>query len=42
MNITPVVFVAFEEFDNLGVGYITSVLSESGYESSVIDFRLGK
>ena len=39
MNTHPVVFVAFEEFDNLGVGYLSSVLSEAGYESSVIDFK---
>ncbi len=42
MNTRPVAFVAFEEFDNLGVGYLSSVLSESGYESFVIDFRDGK
>ncbi|MEI6047518.1 MAG: radical SAM protein [Bacteroidota bacterium] len=38
MHTYPVVFVAFEEFDNLGVGYLSSVLSDAGYESSVIDF----
>ena len=38
MHTYPVVFVAFEEFDNLGVGYLSSVLSEAGYESSIIDF----
>jgi anaerobic magnesium-protoporphyrin IX monomethyl ester cyclase len=42
MNTHPVAFVAFKEFDNLGVGYLASVLSEAGYESSVIDFREGK
>jgi anaerobic magnesium-protoporphyrin IX monomethyl ester cyclase len=42
MNTHPVVFIAFEEFDNLGVGYLSSVLSDSGYESYVIDFRDGK
>lgn len=35
----PVAFVGFEEYDNLGVGYIAAVLSENGYESEVIDFR---
>lgn len=39
MNAHPVAFIAFEEFDNLGVGYLSSVLSEAGYESSVIDFK---
>jgi anaerobic magnesium-protoporphyrin IX monomethyl ester cyclase len=38
----PVAIIAFEEFDNLGVGYIASVLDEAGYESEVVDFRQGK
>ena len=42
MNSDPVVFIAFEEFDNLGIGYLSSVLSENGYRSSVIDIRDGK
>ena len=42
MNTQPVVFVAFEQFDNLGVGYISSVLSGAGYESVVIDFKQEK
>jgi radical SAM superfamily enzyme YgiQ (UPF0313 family) len=42
MNTHPVIFIAFEEFDNLGVGYLVSVLSEAGYQSEVIDFQLGK
>ena len=37
-----VVFIAFEYFDNLGVGYMSSVLTDSGFEISVIDFRDGK
>lgn len=39
MSTHPVVFVAFKEFDNLGVGYLGSVLSEEGYEPLIIDFR---
>lgn len=35
----PVVFIAFEEFDNLGTGYLCSILSKNGYETKVIDFR---
>jgi len=42
MKIHPVTFIAFKEFDNLGVGYLASVLSEAGYEPIVIDFNLGK
>ena len=42
MNTHPVVFIAFEEFDNLGIGYLSSMLSENGLQSSIIDFRKGK
>ncbi len=42
MNSHPIAFVAFEQFDNLGVGYLSSVLSEAGYKSRVIDFQYGK
>jgi anaerobic magnesium-protoporphyrin IX monomethyl ester cyclase len=42
MNSPPVAIIAFEEFDNLGVGYLASVLAEAGYKSSLIDFRNGK
>ncbi|MBN1388066.1 MAG: B12-binding domain-containing radical SAM protein [Bacteroidales bacterium] len=39
MNSNNVVFIAFEERDNLGVAYLASVLSEAGYHSEIIDFR---
>lgn len=39
MDNQPVVFVAFKEYDNLGVGYLASILSEEGYEPLIIDFR---
>ena len=42
MNTHPVIFIAFEEFDNLGVRYLVSVLSEAGYKSQIIDFQWGK
>lgn len=42
MNAIPVALVAFEDFENLGVGYLASVLSEAGYEATLIDFRQGK
>ena len=42
MNTHPVIFIAFEEFDNLGVGYLVSLLSEAGYKSKIIDFHCGK
>ncbi len=37
----PVVIVAFEEEDNLGVRYIASALIEAGYVVKILDFRLG-
>jgi anaerobic magnesium-protoporphyrin IX monomethyl ester cyclase len=39
MSGRSVIFIAFEEFDNLGVGYVASALSEEGYEPFIIDFR---
>jgi radical SAM superfamily enzyme YgiQ (UPF0313 family) len=42
MSTHTVVFVAFKEFDNLGVGYLASVLSDEGYEAMIIDIRDGK
>jgi len=34
-----VVFIAFEEFDNLGTGYLCAVLSKKGFKTRVIDLR---
>ena len=42
MEKQPVVFVAFKEYDNLGVGYISAVLSDRGYDAIIIDFDIGK
>lgn len=39
MNKRPVVIVAFEESDNLGTGYLASVLSVAGYDTRIIDFN---
>jgi anaerobic magnesium-protoporphyrin IX monomethyl ester cyclase len=39
MRTDPVAFIAFKEFDNLGIGYLSSVLSEAGYDSLFIDFQ---
>lgn len=35
----PAVFVAYRDYDNLGIGYISSVLSEAGFSSTLVDFR---
>jgi radical SAM superfamily enzyme YgiQ (UPF0313 family) len=42
MNKQPVVLIGFGEFDNLGIGYLASVLNENGYQSEIIDFSRGK
>jgi radical SAM superfamily enzyme YgiQ (UPF0313 family) len=42
MTKKPVFFVAFQEQDNLGVGYISSVLIQAGFSIKIIDFRSGK
>ena len=42
MNKNPVFFVAFQEQDNLGIGYISSVLLQAGFNIKIIDFRSGK
>jgi anaerobic magnesium-protoporphyrin IX monomethyl ester cyclase len=42
MDNHPVVLVAFKDFDNLGAGYLASVLSEESYEPEILDFRSGK
>jgi anaerobic magnesium-protoporphyrin IX monomethyl ester cyclase len=42
MKKKTIVFVAFEECDHLGVGYMASLLSQNGFETRVIDFRYKK
>jgi len=42
MEIPYVLFVAFEEFDNLGIRYISSILAENGFGIRIIDIRKGK
>jgi len=42
LNRGSVLFVAFQDQDNLGVGYLASTLIEHGYVPFIVDFRLGK
>jgi anaerobic magnesium-protoporphyrin IX monomethyl ester cyclase len=42
MNIKSVVFVAFQQRENLGIGYMHAILSEAGYDVSIIEFRKDK
>lgn len=41
MTSRPIALVAFNEQDNLGVGYLASVLMQEGYRVRILDFRLG-
>jgi radical SAM superfamily enzyme YgiQ (UPF0313 family) len=41
MRRNQIAFVAFQEQDNLGVGYLASVALQAGYDPMLIDFRLG-
>lgn len=36
----PVIFVVFGDYSNLGVGYMSAVLKQAGFESIIVDFRL--
>ena len=38
----PIVLVAFQEQDNLGVGYLAAVLHRNGFDVRLLDFRLGE
>lgn len=38
----PVVFIAFLEQDNLGIGYISSMLLAHNIQIKIVDFRLGE
>ena len=42
MNSNSVVFIAFEERENLGIGYLYAVLSGAGYEVRIINARKDK
>jgi anaerobic magnesium-protoporphyrin IX monomethyl ester cyclase len=42
MQNKPVVFVSFQEQDNLGIGYIASVLLQNGFDIKIVDVRLGR
>jgi hypothetical protein len=42
MKNKTVVFVAITDYDNLGVGYMAALLSEAGYKTRIIDFRIRK
>lgn len=42
MKRDTIVFIAITDYDNLGVGYMASLLSEAGYRTKIIDFRVRK
>ncbi len=37
-----IVFIASQEYDNLGIGYMSAVLSAAGYKTRIIDFKENK
>ncbi len=37
-----ILFVAFQEQDNLGVGYLASVILQAGFRPVLVDFRAGR
>ena len=41
MTGSRIVLIAFQEQDNLGVGYIAAVLHRKGFDVRIVDFRLG-
>ena len=42
MKKLTVVFIAGTDYENLGIGYMSAILSESGIETKVVDFRKRK
>ena len=42
MYLHPVALIAFKQSNNLGIGYLASVLSKAGYETQVIEFQQRK
>jgi anaerobic magnesium-protoporphyrin IX monomethyl ester cyclase len=42
MKKCPVIFIAYREYDNLGIGYMESVLSEAGYKTKTINLLRNK
>ncbi len=41
MNAKKIVFIGFQNQDNLGLGYLASILSQAGFSVDFIDFNLG-
>ena len=39
MQKNPVIFFSISEYDNLGVGYIASVLEVAGFSTKILDLR---
>ena len=42
MQNKPVALISFQEQDNLGIGYIASVLLQNNFNIKIVDVRLGK
>src|SRR5512135_1607016 len=37
-----VALIGFQDFDNLGLGYLASMVSVAGFQPVIVDFRRGK
>ena len=42
MKKDTIVFIAITDYDNLGIGYMSALLSEAGFKTKTIDFRVKK
>jgi anaerobic magnesium-protoporphyrin IX monomethyl ester cyclase len=42
MKKNTVVFITVSDYDNLGVGYMAALLTEAGFKTRIIDFRVRK
>ena len=42
MKSNYIVFIALTDYDNLGVGYMASALTEAGFKTKIFDFRIRK
>ena len=42
MENNKVVFIALSDYDNLGVGYMASILDKAGFRTKILDFRNNK
>lgn len=42
MKVQPIVFISIMDYDNLGVGYLASMLSDKGFATKVLNIEINK